>query len=160
MQKIEKKDKMEELKETIKLKSDECEKLEKEVKNLKVENKVQDIIKLLEDLINMQKAHLDKSGLGFQHSECSNQNDKDKRKEVNAGDEKKLENTWNTRNQNTNVRRPPLHQPNPQSYPSFNGYYFQCKKFGHKAANCRIIQCYSCKRFGHKENYYRNYVVS
>lgn len=40
-------------------------KLEQEVKKLKAENKVFDSGKLPEELINMQKAYLDKIGLGF-----------------------------------------------------------------------------------------------
>lgn len=49
---------------------------------MKAKNKVLDRSKLLEELINMQKDHLDKTGLGFQLGEYSNQNDEDKRKEV------------------------------------------------------------------------------
>lgn len=142
------------------LKSKEYEKLEQEVKKLKAKNKVLDSSKLLEDLISMQKSHLDKIGLGFQLGECLDQNDKDKSKEVKEETEKKSEDARKIWNQNTNARRLPVHQPNDQRYPSFNGYYFQCNKFGHKAANCRSIQCYSCKRFGHKANHCRNHVVS
>ncbi|XP_059075160.1 uncharacterized protein LOC131875145 [Cryptomeria japonica] len=138
------------------MKTEECEKLEQELKRLKVENKVLDSSKLLEEFINMEKAHSNKTGLGFQPGECSNHNDKDKCKEVKAEEEKKLEDS-KIQNQSTNARRPPVHQPNAQRYPSFIGYYFQCGKFGHEYANCRSIQCYNCKRFGHKENYYQNH---
>lgn len=66
MLKIEEKNKIEEtLKESIKLKSKECEKLEQEVKKLKAERKVLESRKLLEDLINMNKSHLYKTVLGF-----------------------------------------------------------------------------------------------
>lgn len=37
---------------------------------------------------------------------------------------------------------------------------FKCNKFGHKAVNCRSIQCYSCKMFGHKASLCRNHVVN
>lgn len=81
MLKIEEKDKREEaLKESIKLKTKEYEKLEQEVKKLKAESKALERTKLLEDFINMKKAHLDKDVLGFQTDEFSNQNDKEKRK--------------------------------------------------------------------------------
>lgn len=66
MQKIEEKDKIEEtLKEIIKIKTKEYEKLEQEIKKMKIENKALDSSKLLEDLINMKQAHLDKTKLGF-----------------------------------------------------------------------------------------------
>lgn len=68
------------------------------MKKLKAKSKVLDSSKLLEELINMQKDHLDKTGLGFQTDGCSNQNDKDKRKEIKAEAEKKQEDvskTWN-----------------------------------------------------------------
>lgn len=66
MHKIEEKNKIEEfLKETIKLKTKEREKLEQDVKKLKAENKVLDSSNLLEELINTQKANLDKTGVGF-----------------------------------------------------------------------------------------------
>lgn len=85
MLKIEEENKMEKnLRDSIKLKIEECEKLEQEVKKLeqelkklKVEAKVIECNKLQEDLINMQKDHLDKNGLGLQTGECSNQNDKE-----------------------------------------------------------------------------------
>lgn len=85
MQKMEEKDKREQfLKETLKLKSEECEKLEQEVKNLKVENKILDNNKLLEDLVSMQQVKSDKTGLGFQTSVCKEEN-----KEVKADTKKK-----------------------------------------------------------------------
>lgn len=90
MLKIEEKNKVEEtLKDSIKLKTKECEKLEKEVKKLKAETKVHKCNKLLDDLIDMQKPHKHKVELGFETDECSNQ--KDKAKEVKVEEERKLE---------------------------------------------------------------------
>lgn len=96
MQKIEEKDKINQsLIESFKKKSEECEKLEQEVKNMKEENKILDTSKLLEDLISMQQVNLDKTGLGFQLGMCLNQNDKKENKEVKAEVEKKLEDERN-----------------------------------------------------------------
>lgn len=119
------------LEETIKLKFEECENLGQEVKKLKVENKILDNNKNLEELISMQKVYLDKNEIGFQPDEYLDQNDKDKYKEVKAKVEKKLEDLAKTWNQNFNARRPLVHQTNAQRYPYFNGYCFQFNKFGH-----------------------------
>lgn len=119
MQKIEEKNKIEEtLKESIKLKTEECEKLEQELNKLKAKNKVLDSSQILEELMNMQKAHLDKTRLGFQLGEISNKDDKDKRKEVKEEAKKKLEDAKKTQNQCTNARRLLIRQSNAQRYQS------------------------------------------
>lgn len=158
MQKIEEKDKTKQfLKEIIKQKFGECEKIE-EVKNLKVDNKILDSSKLVEDLIILQQGNPDKTRLGFQPGMCSYQNDKDENKEVKT--KKKSEDKRKSQNQKSNARRPRVQQPNAQRYPYFNGYCFKCNKFGHKTVNCRSIQCYNCMMFRHKASLCRNHVVN
>ena len=53
----------------------------------------------------------------------------------------------------------------PRYEKSFNGYYFSCNKFGHKALNCRSharrsvgrpnnsVRCWTCKHTGHIASY-------
>lgn len=104
-QKIEEKDKTERLlKETLKLKFEENQKPEQEVKNLQAENKILDNSKLLEDLINMQQGNLDKIGFGFQIGMCLDWNDKEENNEVKDEVEKNPKNEKKSRNQKPNAR--------------------------------------------------------
>ena len=43
----------------------------------------------------------------------------------------------------------------------FNGYFFSCNMFGHKAVDCyrrnmKHVRCYACNNFGHKSKYCTN----
>lgn len=131
---VEEKKRIEECFNTIvQYKSDECTKLDQEVVNLRIElemkklceNNFKSSFDKLRQLLAGQKSSTNKVVLGNDVGESSKENqmtrDKGKQK----------------RNLRKFARRQSMRQPNAQRYPSFNGIFFSCNKYGHKATKCR-----------------------
>lgn len=97
----------------------------------------------LDELLKDQRDIGDTRGPGFEHGESSSI--------ANKGN---LPENWNLKSL---VRKPNAHK--------FNGTFFFCNKFGHRASKCRnrenqnhnavLSQCSNCKKYGHRKEDYR-----
>ncbi|XP_057825756.1 uncharacterized protein LOC131037578 [Cryptomeria japonica] len=130
-------------------KTDDCTKLEKEVRKLikelkEAKEQIEKGLKLkggsevLDVVLNAKKQRKDKEGLGYEKGECSKGKEK-------INDPLVL-----------NVRKSPL----VSNRYTLKAYCFTCNEYGYQASECRsqvrsqsnVIRCYSCDKIGHKEN--------
>lgn len=175
----------EDLRKQLKDKEFVCETLENEVVSLRKlekssqqfsnENTFQKGTMTLDGLLSSQKQSLDKSGVGYDESQCSKSSEGEQHK-PNAGFIPKNRN--GNFNKFSNTRQAHMIRYN-NAY--FHGYCFSCNYFGHKAINCRIFLrrtfsfvnqnpfaplrnhnyvCYKCNYLGHSAKFCDNILTS
>ena len=180
----------ESLEEQLLVKIKNCSELEEEITGLRMQ--LEEVTKKissyeylegrstkLSEIINSQRMFSDKSGLGYEQGQSSNdlkgENIKEtKKKEDSSG----LEDDGFT--QVHSKRRPYAGPRSTQQYNSyihpFNGYCFKCNAYGHKISECKYnitprtfvtrnafgplmeypVECYNCHEYGHIARFCRN----